>query len=322
MISEAKFHQLHKLITQTTGEILVIGHQKPDGDALGSVLAMANYLTAQAKKFHCYTGLPLDNKYRFLVGFDQIKTSWNFDFNQIDLVIVLDSGSLVYAGVAELLPKEKTYQLVNFDHHATNTLFGDFNIVEANTSSTSEMIFSFFKTIGFAVDANVATSLLAGIVFDTSFLTHSATKTTTLEVFSKLIAVGGRIEEVYAYMKNNKPLSVWQSWGEGFERLIWNHRYQAAITYFQAIGDNDVKTEDFTNFLNQLEQAKLILVLEEAKGFVKGRFRTMTAEVNAAQLATWLGGGGHRKAAGFQIKGKLETGSAGLRVIVEALSKE
>lgn len=307
MIPEAKFHQLHKLITQSAGEVLVIGHQKPDGDALGAILSFFDYLKSLGKSVQLYASSPIDSKYKFLPGFSKITSEWNFDFSKIDLVIIMDSGSLAYCGVAELLPKEKTYQLVNFDHHATNDDFGDFNLVEANISSTSEMIFYFFQTIGFIITPDIATELLAGLMFDTSFLSHSATRATTLEAFSKLLDSGGRIEEVYAHMKNNKPLSVWQTWGQGFERLNWNYRYGSATTYFKAEPDQDsIKTEDFTNFLNQLDSARLILVLEEQDGFIKGRFRTTLPEVNAAQLATWLGGGGHRKAAGFKIKGQLQ----------------
>lgn len=306
MISEAKFHQLHKLITQSTGEVLVIGHQKPDGDALGAILSFGSYLKSLGKKVWFYAGAPIDDKYKFLADFSEVSSEWNFDFSKIELVIVMDSGSLTYAGVAELLPKERTFQLVNFDHHATNDNFGDFNLVEINISSTSEMIFYFFQTIGFNITPDAATELLAGLMFDTSFLSHSATRASTLEAFAKLLVYGGRIEEVYAYMKNNKPLSVWQTWGEGFERLNWNHRYGSVATYFKANPDQDnIKTEDFTNFLNQLDQARLILVLEEQDGFIKGRFRTTLPEVNTAQLATWLGGGGHRKASGFKVKGQL-----------------
>ncbi|MCX6784706.1 MAG: DHHA1 domain-containing protein, partial [Candidatus Komeilibacteria bacterium] len=269
-------------------------------------------------------GAPIDNKYRFLVGFNQIISNWNFDFSKIDLVIVMDSGSLVYAGVAELLPKDKNYTLVNFDHHATNDNFGDYNLIETGVSSTSELLYYFFQAVGFVVSPDLATNLLTGIVFDTSFLSHSATKTTTLEVFAKLLTAGGRIEQVYAFMKNNRPISLWQTWGEGFERLNWNHRYEAAITYFKAqAGQDTIKTEDFTNFLNQLDQAKIVLVLEEQDGFVKGRFRTTLPQVNTAQLAVWLGGGGHRKASGFKIKGQLQLiGSELAGVAVEEVFSE
>jgi len=302
--------------------VLLISHQKPDGDALGVLSAMAGFLKSIKKDYavFCldevppeYQFIPLTNEFKndveiftHLRSRDSVKQEEKFD-----VVIVMDSGDLKYAGVADFVGKNKGYTLINIDHHYTNDFFGDLNLVLADRSSVSEIIFELFKLWQVKIDKEISTALLNGLIFDTGALSNPATSKEALKISASLLNSGARFGEIKSNLLNNKSLNLLKIWGVAFERISYNEKYQMAFTVLTA--DDLAKAElnaesslGLINFFNELAGVKsAMLLVEQPDGFIKGSLRTTNDNVDVSALAKAFGGGGHQKAAGFTIKGKL-----------------
>ena len=206
--TEKTFKQIEAAIL-IAQNILVIVHQKADGDAIGSCLAMAKYLEANKKQFSLYHFGPKSDYLMFTNNYSQISNDPKiFLDNKFDLIIILDSGDLVYAGVEDEIKQiNYDYTLVNIDHHASNTFFADINLVLSKTSSCSEILFDYFEAVRFRINKQVADLLILGIYADTQILTNLATTPTTVSAVSKLLSHGAQIKPVIKNLETKNLLS-------------------------------------------------------------------------------------------------------------------
>lgn len=301
-----------KQIIDQAGSILVITHQKPDGDGLGAISAVAYYLASKGKNYQLFCKDLVPETSQFLPLIHQVTNDQSIFKKEFEVIILLDSGDLEYAGVEQII-KSLNYKftLINIDHHITNRGYGDLNVVLPEKSSTSEIIYGLFRSWQFPLSKEVATALLNGIIFDTGAFSNAATSLSALEVASHLLNLGARHKEINEYQLKNKSLGLLKLWGRAFERLTFNGRYNLAFT---VITQRDIKecqapdeaTEGIANFLNELSGAKIVMVLKEGQnGLIRGSLRTTYDDVDVGELAQKWGGGGHKKAAGFSVKGKL-----------------
>ena len=166
--------------------VLLISHQKPDGDALGVLSAMAGFLKSLKKEYAVFCFDVVPTEYRFIPLSNEVSSNVEIFKENFDVVIVMDSGDLKYAGVAEFIGKNKGYTLINIDHHYTNDFFGDLNLVLADKSSVAEIIFELFKLWQVRIDKEIATALLNGIIFDTGGLSNPATSLEALKIAASL----------------------------------------------------------------------------------------------------------------------------------------
>jgi len=307
------FRQIHNQVKKSD-KILLIPHTNPDGDALGSLTAFIQFLSSIDKKYHAFCSSEIPERLKTLPHTEQISSNtriWdNFDF---DLIIVFDTGDLQRAGIDEHLKKlPKKPSIINFDHHHTNDYFGDLNIVMVNFSSTAEVVYNFFKHNDIAIDSTMATCLLAGFLTDTDFFTNGATTIESLNITSKLIRCGGDTKLTKESMFKNKTIDTLKLWGLLFSRLKKHNELDVVYTY---ITQKDLKkysvseeaTEGISNFMNNINESKACLIFKEIENNkVKGSFRTTHNDVDVAQISKKLGGGGHKKAAGFTIDGPLK----------------
>lgn len=315
------FKQLHQAIRQAD-RILLTMHQKPDGDALGASSAMFSWLLRENKNVTAFcVDAPahmfsyLDNIHRYTQDpktFDQ----------PYDLIIVLDSGDLRICGITDLLPRLPAgYQIANLDHHLTNTNYGHFNLVMPEASSASEVVFHFFQTNDIFIDASMATSLLTGVLTDTNSFSTSSTSAESLQIASKLFSAGARYHEIAERIHNYQSVDTLKLWGKLLSRLNHNAKYDMATTYILL---EDLKglppglEDGLANFLSSvIGQVDAIMVLKELPtGEVKGSLRSKTRDVS--KLAQHLGGGGHKLAAGFTVKGRIKATPQGPRIVVDS----
>jgi len=306
---------IHKLQQSILGakKILIITHQKPDGDALGSGLAFAKFLETLEKENSFFALGPISTSANFLPGRRKIKSNLNELFlTDYDLIIILDCGDLKQTGIEEKLRAlPPALPIVNIDHHQTNENFGLVNIVDTETSSTAEIIFSIFEKLKFPVDKETATCLLTGLITDTANFSNPATTFASLEVAGQLLGRGARLGEISTNVLKNKSLATLKFWGKILSRLTENKKLGIVTTVItkkdlNLYNLNEEALEGVTNFLNNLKGAKMVLVLKTIEpGKIKGSFRTTTDGVDVSRLAKIFGGGGHQKAAGFTIPGEL-----------------
>lgn len=301
---------------------LLVAHRRPDGDTLGAMLAFGRWLENQGKVHtrFCVDGVPA--AYRFMPGADQVTA----DQERVkaimpDIVFFFDAADVKMTGIEELLAALPNAKLVNVDHHVSNTAFGHVNLIVTDASSTAEVIHRFHEAIGESVDRATATCLLTGICTDTSHFSNPATTTQALRVGSALLSRGAKFGDVMTHIFNNKSVAVLKLWGVALSRLTVNRTFGIATTaltradYAEAGVGEDESTEGISNFLNAVLDVPTVLVLKEGKdGMVRGSLRT-TGERDVAKLAGYFGGGGHKKAAGFAVPGRLVEEGGRWRVV-------
>lgn len=309
MIQEHVFHKIKQEILRANKPVFVI-HKKPDGDTLGSGLALLYWMRSLGREPGLFCRDQAPENYQFLPSADEIITEKSI-FQQADLVVVLDSGDLGYAGVEDIFSRlQAKPSIINIDHHMTNQQYGDINLIDSDASSTAELIYEFFVKNKIGIDKKIATALLVGVLTDTGNFTNPATTFGSLQVASELVRLGARTHEISKNLLKNKPVDALRLWGRMLARLEENKKFNMAYTIIKQEDIDEISSpaeavEGAANFLNRLLNVDLVLVLQEnSDGTIKGSIRSTNVDVS--QIAEALGGGGHKRAAGFTIKGRLE----------------
>ncbi|MDD5340979.1 MAG: DHH family phosphoesterase [Patescibacteria group bacterium] len=290
---------------------ILISHEKPDGDTLGASLAFAQYLTNLGKPFvhFCVDAPP--SYFGFLPKIeDMLFNQKEVDFSEHDLFIIIDCGSIERTGLNEILNtrEENKKIVINIDHHQSNNLFGDYNLVNQLASSTSEIVFQILAENGIKIDKYMATCLLTGILSDTMNFTNAATTEESMKISAELIKLGARANQIISGLTQNKNLSALKFWGTILDRAEIHPKHNFAYVIIEK-GDiiaNQIRREEIdgiANFFSLLSEPDFIVVLtEEDDEFIKGSLRTTKDIIDLSEIARNLGGGGHKKAAGFKIK--------------------
>ncbi len=295
-------------------QVLLIPHQHPDGDALGSVAAMMQWLREIGKPHMVFCKTEVTERMRYLPHTNYIvsdESLWQRE--PFDVVIVFDSGDTDYAGITPLLesmPKKPT--VINIDHHVSNVFFGDLNMVNVKASSTSEVLYEFFRVNALPIEGNTATCLLTGILYDTNNFTNAATTERSLTIASELIRRGADLHFVRRALFQDKSLGTLKLWGIALSRLEKHDDLDLVHTFIrredlELHGVSDKDTEGIANLLTVLGDGKASMIMREVSGGqVKTSLRTTRDDVDVSRLAGFFGGGGHQKSAGFTIQGSLE----------------
>lgn len=293
--------------------VLFIPHQQPDGDALGAVTALAHYRETIGKPYSIFCHTPYSSRFGYLPHIDKFSNDpapWQNP--PWDLIIVCDSGDLVYAGVDKYIADmQRPVPILNIDHHVSNTRFGDHALVVDTASSTCEVLYHFFKTNHIEIDNTMAQSLLTGLMYDTDNFTNGATSRLSLEIGSDLVRRGADLAFIRHALFQNKTIPTLQLWGQVLARLTKIPELDLTYTFItrEDLRDYDLEDKDaegIANFLNSLGETAITLFFKEmSDGQIKASFRT-TAEIHdVAKLSKLFGGGGHKKAAGFTVQGPM-----------------
>ncbi|KPK91094.1 MAG: hypothetical protein AMJ88_14650 [Anaerolineae bacterium SM23_ 63] len=284
--------------------IAVVAHERPDGDAIGSLIALTLSLQNAGKQVASILADGVPNRFRFLPGTDDVQRTFPTDCN---LLIVLDCSDVERTGFeVEDLPRSVD---INVDHHPTNTHFGVVNIVDPHASATAEILFGLAEPLGLEIDSRVATNLLTGLVTDTiGFRTTNVTPQ-VLNVVARLIELGAPLSEIYERALNRRSIIVARYWGYGLLRLeqedglVWT---SLTLEDRQRVGYSGKDDADLINLLSTIDGAEVtVIFVEQSEGAVKVSWRSR-AGLNIAPLAEAFGGGGHHQAAGAMIAGDLE----------------
>lgn len=308
---EFVFKQIETAVAEAQN-IVTVSHRKPDGDTLGGSLGFYNYLKTLGKKVTAFCIDKPASMYSFMPGIFEVTNNTGV-FKNADSICVFDASDLRFVAIQEIVdslnPRPK---IINIDHHATNERFGDINLVITDACSTTEALYRYLKQAGFGMTKEVATCLLTGIITDTSRFYNPATSREAFKAAGELIRAGANINQVTQALERNKTLDALRVWGIAFDRLTVNPETGLAVTVLrhEDIGDDEVtqeSVEGLSNFLSGVLNVKGVMVLKSTKdGQVKGSLRTTRDDIDVSALAKQFGGGGHKKAAGFMIKGEIK----------------
>jgi bifunctional oligoribonuclease and PAP phosphatase NrnA len=304
-----EYEQLFKEVKKAQ-DILIVGHRKPDGDALGSMCAMKIWLDKMGKRTDLGCVDKPTRKYSFLPHIENVKK--NIDPNDYELVILLDCGAHYMTDFHEKYPEILSFNnpnkrpfIVNIDHHASNDMFGHLNIVETESASATMIIFKIFSYIDTNITPDIATCLLTGIYNDTGSFMHSNTSLEVYQVAAELLGRGAKVAPIIKALFKTNTLSSLKLLGKAFSKaeITKDNFICSVITEEEARGD-DGRTDQLSgavDYLNMVPGVDFALLVQEDRKSVKGSFRTRKDNVDLSEIAKKYGGGGHPKAAGFTM---------------------
>ncbi|MFH1189117.1 MAG: bifunctional oligoribonuclease/PAP phosphatase NrnA [Candidatus Omnitrophota bacterium] len=305
---------------------LISAHINPEGDSLCSQLAMKELLAALGKKAVIVNHDPVPDHYKFLPGIYGLSTDLTrkVDF---DAALILDCPTLKRVGdVAGMIGKDKT--IINIDHHISSEKFGDVNWVDPDASSTGEMVYKLFKEMKVPLTKEIALSLYIAILTDTGSFNYDNTSAITHEIAGDLLGYGLEPGSVSESVYERRTLIDIKLLGLVLSTLKVNKTGEIAylaITrkMISETGADISKSEGFVNYARSIEGVKVAALFKEDmknSGKINVSFRSKSgADVN--KIASFFGGGGHVKASGCILEGKLADVEAKVIAKIEELLK-
>jgi phosphoesterase RecJ-like protein len=307
---------------RTAQSFLIVGHRRPDGDCLGSQMALGLGLVSFGKKVTLYTPGPVMNHLKFVPQFERFVTELPADF-KADVTVFCDCGGIDRAG-DEFKP---VGTILNIDHHLSNSDFGDVNWVDIEASSTGEMICHVLRGLDAPITPDMANCLYLALMADTGSFKFANTNHRVFEMATDLVRLGADPSWIASEFYDSLTPGTLQLRGAvlsnlRFEcdgRLCWSEVDQKM---YRACGGEASEPEGLVSDLRSIVGVEVsILIHEVAEGGARAGLRSRgTWDVQA--IAAELGGGGHRNAAGCYIRGDYaEVRDRIIRVAAEHLSR-
>ena len=325
----------HKI--KTANYVLVVSHVNPDGDALSSTGAFLELLNNLNIKSLAFCSRKKGVTYNYLPHQDKIISDKEelLPLSDFDLIIILDCGSLSRTDlgkeILELKKQVKRPYIIEFDHHPQVDNYSDLEIRDPDKSATAEIIYDFFKENKIAFNKNLANCILTGILTDTGNFLYPNSSQHNLEIASQMMSCGAQFPKIVNNILRNKNFLMVKLWGMAINNLRVNKKYNIAysvVTEEDLFELNKLGTPeeiemylhsdvfgDVAGFLGNLSDVKAVMLLREEDGKIKGSLRTSRPEMDISGLARHLGGGGHSKASGFTIEGKIAKKDNGWEII-------
>lgn len=295
-------------LLQKSDRPLLIAHPRPDGDTIGSTLALRLALLKLGKDPIIVCIHPLDENLDYLPGAEEFRITVPESI-KIDLVVAIDMSDLKRTGGVYRDSWRGRFPLLVIDHHATNEHFGDVNLVVTGAAATVLPMLDVINGLGVSIDEAMATCLLVGLLTDTRGLRTETVTPEVLNIVSQLIKAGGDYIGVMQKTLDAVPYIKMRGWGVALNRLQLED--SIGWTTFpldekRMLGLSDHSDLDLGNLLSRVAEAKVIAAFTEmGDGSVKVSMRARPG-YNVASVAYTLGGGGHRQAAGCTIDGPLD----------------
>ncbi|SNR88893.1 phosphoesterase RecJ domain-containing protein [Anaerovirgula multivorans] len=303
-----KYNSLPQL--QKDDVIALISHISPDGDSLGSLLALGMGLKKLCNNVKIYINDELPEKYNFLPGVQDIQLYNEKNKMIFDFCFVLDCGDQQRLGYSEEI-LSRSNKVINIDHHISNNGFGDINIIDLEASSTCEIVLDLLKDKDIPLDTNIATCLYTGIATDTGNFIYDNTTKKTHKAAAELMEHHIDLNNITYNLYQNKSLDAIKFLGYILNRLELSCDGKLAIMMVYEddlrkykLASNDV--DGVINYARDIQGVEIAILLKEtSNGSVRVGFRSKN-NVDVSELAGKFGGGGHKKASGATMIGSMK----------------
>ncbi|MBO4292779.1 MAG: bifunctional oligoribonuclease/PAP phosphatase NrnA [Clostridia bacterium] len=295
-------------LIQNSESIVVVTHQTPDGDAVGSSLAMKLALESMGKNPDVI--IPeVPSIYDFLPGREDIKAS--SDVEKYELAISVDCATEMRIDGKEYFENAK--HTIVIDHHGSNTMYGDFNYVNPVSPACCDILAGVFDYYNINITKDIGTCLLTGIITDTGGFKYPSTTAETFEFAAELLRKGVNVSEIYKRTMDTMSRATFELTKRVMDRMEILEDGKVAFTYItkQDVNEVDAKPGDHEGLVNigrnldGVEVSIFIRQNEENKDEFRASLRT-NGDVNASDICLMFGGGGHPRAAGATIEGTIE----------------
>lgn len=287
-------------------KIVILTHENPDGDAIGSSLGMYIALRKMGKEPDII--IPeLPRAYNFLPEIENVKKEGQKE--PYDLAIALDCVTIkMLNGWANYFEDAKVK--VTIDHHGTNTMYGDYNYVNPDAPACAQTLISIIQYFGVEIDKKIGTCLLTGIITDTGGFQYQSTTPETFEFAAELLQTGVNVSDVYKRVMNTMTKANFELRKRAIERMEFFKEGKIAFTYVtkEDIEEANAETGDFEGIVEEgrnIEGVEVSIFLRETQKGFKVSLRS-NDYVNVSDVCLLFGGGGHIHAAGCTIAQSLE----------------
>jgi phosphoesterase RecJ-like protein len=294
---------------------LVTSHENPDGDALGSLLAMHLALRQLGKDSCMYLAgaAPLPAEYRFLALGELVRDLPADHGERVLVAVDCAQESRLGPGWEQLLAAAPL--TVDIDHHHDNTRFGDANLVIPEASSTGELLADLFRELELELTPELAEPLYTALVTDTGRFQYTNTTPKALRLAADLVEAGADAHKVFQVVYESVEFAKLKLLARALERAEVHEGGRVVVSYllrsdFAEVGAEEPYSEGIIDYLRAVDGAELAALIREpptAPGPVrKVSLRSSTDEVDVSAIARKSGGGGHRQAAGFSSERSID----------------
>lgn len=306
--------------------IFLSTHINPDGDAIGSLIALGLGLQQHGKHIYLYNESPIPAVYRFLPGVQLVQqvlpesSAW-------DTAVVLDCGTLERIGVAVDFVRGLP-QVINIDHHVTNTNFGQYRLVDSTACSSAEIVYRLLKKMAITIDAAIATSIYTGILTDTGSFRFANTNSAAYTICSEMVQAGVDPYTVAQHVYGTYSLGRIKLLNMALDSIEISANGKLSLMtltqdMFRETDTNPEDVDGMINYAKRIEDVKVAaLIMENENGAVQKRYHVSLRSdgtVDVAEIAASFGGGGHFNAAGFGVESSLKTLKKTINSIAEKL---
>ena len=289
--------------------ILVLAHENPDGDAIGSCLAMKSALKQLGKNADVIIR-EFPRVFDFLPGREDVKT--DSDIKEYDLVISLDCADFKRLVGNEYFEKAK--QTIVIDHHGSNKMYGDINFVNPVAPACCQILIGMFQYFGLDIDKELGTCILTGIITDTGGFRHSGITPETFEFTAELLQKGINVSNIYKRVLQTKTKANFELMKRVMDRMEFFEDGKVSFTYITNKDLDDVNAlpgdhEGLVEIGREVEGVEVSIFVRQREDNENAFKISMRSNdyVNVSDVCLMFGGGGHEKAAGASILGDLDS---------------
>ncbi len=306
--------------------IFLATHVNPDGDAIGSLISMGLGLRQYGKRVYTYNESPIPAVYRFLPGVQLVKQELPQSYDW-DTAVILDCGDIERIGAAADCIRDLP-QIINIDHHVTNTDFGQYRLVDSGASSSVEIVYRLLKRMNVEIDEAIATAIYTGILTDTGSFRFANTNSAAFAICSEMVQCGVDPYTVAQHVYGTYSLGRIKLLNMALDsiEISPNGKLSLMILTREMFAETDTNPEDVDGMINYAKRIKDVrvaaLIMENADGAAQKRFHVSLRSdgtVDVAEIAASFGGGGHFNAAGFGVESPLNVLKKTINSIAEKL---
>lgn len=290
--------------------VAIGGHMRPDGDCIGSQLALAYALKDAGKKVAVYNQDPMPDKLAFLDPHKILRGPQRA--RAIDSVVVVDCASAERLG--EIHPTlARRNRLINIDHHASNSRYGDINWVDARSASSGELVYRLLQQARWPITPLIADCLFTAISTDTGSFQYPTTQPSTYLAAAELVKRGANLGRICNEVYQNYPLSRVKLLRHMYNSFKLTAQNQVAYFWirqsdYRRAGAIPDESEGLIDHVRDIQGVKVACLFEEIEPEItRISLRSKLAELDISSIAVAFGGGGHQAAAGARIPGKQQT---------------
>lgn len=311
MSENSTFAQIGEAL-EAHSSFAVVSHVRPDGDAIGSILALGHALEQMGKsvRYLNHDGCP--ESLAFLPGSEKVEVSAEAEGVDVEVAITLDTAAHARVGEGSLEAIKGAKLLINIDHHVSNPGYGDLNYIDSDSPATGQIIYDLLTALNLPFSEITRDAIYVAVSTDTGSFQYSGTTQRTYEMAADLVARGldvGKINELTYDSQPYRKVELMRALLNTLDRsdegkLVW---WDLRMVTKGELGLVDDDTEGMIDFIRAVQGVMVAVFFEDLEGgMVRVSMRSKDRRLNASEICGVFGGGGHALAAGIRMSGPIE----------------